>query len=127
MVSVLIPTDSYSALNTYVSAFNTNGFNLGAGTYDSNKSRREKYESLLNMAKERHEVETALTHARFMNPLLAKTMKSREESSTSELKNIAKRKQIAAKVDEYSKNIEAERRKRLVRARAFNIAKLRNK
>jgi len=72
-------------------------------------------------------VETALTHARFMNPLLAKTMKSREESSTSELKNIAKRKQIAAKVDEYSKNIEAERRKRLVRARAFNIAKLRNK
>jgi len=31
-------TDSYSALNTYVSAFNTNGFNLGAGTYDSNKS-----------------------------------------------------------------------------------------
>jgi hypothetical protein len=31
-------TDSYSALNTYVSAFNSNGFNLGAGTYDSNKS-----------------------------------------------------------------------------------------
>ena len=89
------------------------------------KNAREKYESLLGLAKERQEVENALTHAKFINPQLAKTMQSKKDYETSELKNIAKRKQLAGLKDEFSKKIEAERKKRKIRARAFNIAQKR--
>ena len=90
------------------------------------RSERQKYQSLIDMATERQEVEQAVTHAKFLSPQLARTMKAKQESETSFLKNIAKRKEIASKTDPLSKKIEAEKRKRQIRARAFNIARKRS-
>ena len=112
------------ALKTYPSH---NEIRIKYPTPPRRRSEREKYESLLNLAKERQQVEDAIAHIKFMNPQFSKLTKSKQDYEMGYLKNIAKLKAIAGKTDIFSKKIQDEKRKRELRSQAFGLSQARER
>jgi len=112
------------ALKTYPSH---NEIKIKYPTPPKRRSEREKYESLLNLANERREVENTLTHIKFMNPQFSRLTKSKQDYEMGYLRNIANLKAISGKIDIFSKKIQDEKRKRELRSQAFDISQARQK